>query len=147
VIITSLSWLQLALLAAIGFAVQTILSKVVLERGVSTVLFTTLIFTITSIVLWIYTFSAEKIVLPSKVDIITLLIVVSVITAASNLLSFRAIDTSKNPGYPAAVWSSSIVLVTFISLFVFKAPFDLIKTAGVIFIFIGIVFLSGVIKI
>jgi uncharacterized membrane protein len=142
-----LNWFQLALLAALGFATQTILFKVILERGISAVLLTTFIFSITTIVLWVYSFSAEKIIIPNKADIITILIIASIITAASNIFSFKAIDASKNPGYPAAVWSSSIVLVTIVSLFVFNLTFDFIKTIGVIVIFIGIILLSGVIKI
>ncbi len=141
-----LSWFQLALLVAVGFATQTILCKFIMNRGVSPLLLVTLVFTVSSIVMLAYSFYMKEFTAITT-DIVAMIIIASLITAVANILSFRAVSIADNPGYPGAVWTSSIVIITLASLFVFKLPFDFIKIIGIILVFIGVVMISGIVKI
>lgn len=141
------NWIYFALIAAIGFGVQAILFRFAMDKGVSSTLVTAIIFSLASVVIWSYAAATEKIILPTKNYIILALVVASIISAFANIAGFKSISTVPNPGYAVAVYSTSILITTVLSLFVFNLKVNLMGLVGVAFIFIGIVLLSGIIKV
>ncbi len=143
----ALTWVHWALLAAVAFGTQITLYKVILDKGLTPLSLMTISFTITSIILWIYSGATERFNFQITNDAIIFLILLSLIAAGGNVASAKAVKISPNPGYAAAVWSSAFLITTFLSIFIFKLNFEIAHILGVLLIFAGIVFLSGAVKL
>ena len=137
-------WYYFSILAAVFFGIQMIFIKIMLKE-ISSELLTTLIFSTTSIMLWVYIFSVQKIAIPNQTMLI-LLLITTVITVIANLAAFKAISLVSNPGYHTALSSSlNMVIIFALSLIIFSLKPNLFGVVGITFIIIGVVFLSRVI--
>lgn len=138
------NWFIFAVIGSVFFGIQAILFKFILNKGLNFTLLTTYFFTITTFLLWIYTFTTQNLALPNK-EIMVLLIVSSLLAVIGNLAFFKSLNLVKNAGYTQAVGSLSIVVSFILSIFLFNLKLDFIGIAGIITIIVGVILLSKVI--
>ena len=120
-----LNWFVLSLVSAIGFGIIPLFIKS-LQQSLSP-----------QVVM------ASKITVPSLKNSM-LIMVVSIIAAIADLSIFYAYKLVLNAGYPRSVQAFSIIIATILSVIVYKQFPSTTGVVGVIFIFIGVVLLSGV---
>jgi uncharacterized membrane protein len=90
-----------------------------------------------------YTFLTQKSFnLPTNIMII--LVIAGVFSFLGNIFLFRALGTAPNPGYPGAVEALKIILITFISFFLFNLKPNPIGIVGSILVVVGVILLSVV---
>lgn len=68
---------------------------------------------------------------------IILLIVASIFALAGNYLQVTAYKDAPNPGYVNTLVSTQLVLITILSVFLFKSDFTLIKFIGILLVLFG----------
>lgn len=135
------NWFALAFISAFFFGVQTILTKVVLERGLSSSLITTYFFSITSVFLWIYIFITQRVILPHT-SVFWLLLLIGIVALISNLTLFKSYQLADNPGYVRAISSLGILIVFVLALFTFDLKFNVMSGLGILLITVGTIILS-----
>ena len=138
-----MNWFYLAVISSVFFGFQMVFIKYIMNRGLNAVLAVTYVFTITTIILWGYTFLTEKSLVPDK-NIMMLLLFSSVIVAIANITVFKALDMVSNPGYVRAIGSLSIVIAFLLSVYIFKLNINPIGIAGIAIIILGTIVLSMV---
>ena len=138
------TWYYFAIIAAVFFGLMVVLIKVMITKGIGSELLTAYFFTITSIMLWVYILLTHKVAIPNQ-SVLILLIISSAIAVIANLLGFKAIGLSSNPGYYRAIDSIGIIVAFIISIFVFNLKPDLFGILGITFIVIGVILLSRVV--
>lgn len=135
------NWFVYALIGTIGFSFMTLLIRYITTKELSPALTMTYLFTIAAVVLWLYSGATEKITMPSKWILISL-IAASVLSAGGNILMTTSIKIAPNPGYTQAVIATNIILVTALSIVLFSLKVQPIAIIGVILIFAGVIVLS-----
>lgn len=136
------NWFILALIGAIGFGINIVLFKVIMNRGLPPLFTTTYLFTFTTILLWVYILTTQKITFPTDPVILTFLIVTSLIAVAANLVAFTSFKLVSNPGYSQAVTSLSVLVAVILSIFAFKLKADALGITGSLFVIIGLFLLA-----
>jgi len=137
-----LNWFVLSLVSAIGFGIIPLFIKS-LQQSLSPQVVMAWYYSIVAIILWIFSFFTSKITVPSLKNSM-LIMVVSIIAAIADLSIFYAYKLVLNAGYPRSVQAFSIIIATILSVIVYKQFPSTTGVVGVIFIFIGVVLLSGV---
>jgi uncharacterized membrane protein len=135
------SWFYLSLIAAVIAGVQTVITKIALNKGLSSSVIAAYIFSITAVFLWTYLFLRESVVLPNR-EIAILLIIISAMALVLNLVIFKALQIANNPGNVQAVSALGILVTFIISLIVLNLKFDLYSAAGIALVVLGTVLLS-----
>ena len=140
-IVALMKWFGFSALSAILMALAALASKYVLNRGVKESLLLFWGFIFGALLMAVYMIYKKE---PVKIEIAPLAIVILVITVSllGNYFYFRAINLAPNPGYAAAVSSLNVVVVTVLSLFLFKSELTPIKGLGVALAAVSVFLLS-----
>ena len=64
---------------------------------------------------------------------------IGVIAYVANVLQYRSIGLSPNPGYPAAIIGSQVIVVSLLSFFIFKSVLTTRKFVGILLCSAGMV--------
>ncbi len=136
-----MKWLELSLLSAFLMAGVTLASKYVLARGVKESLLLFWGFVFGAVIMAAYILYKKQ---PVKAEISSLVLIALVITVAllGNYFFFKAINLAPNPGYAAAISSLNVVIVTVLSLLLFKSELTPIKGLGVVLAAVSVFLLS-----
>lgn len=136
------NWFVLSLISAIGFGIIPLFIKT-LQTTLSPQVVMAWYYSIVAIIMWIFSLTTAKVVIPSTKSSI-LLLIVSIIAAVADLSIFYAYKLASNAGYPRSVQAFSIIIAGVLSALIYKQFPSTIGIVGVIFIFIGVVLLSGI---
>jgi uncharacterized membrane protein len=137
------SWFILSLAATFSFTGMTLLFRMVTEKGIPALLGLSGIVLVSTPLIVGYTFLTQKSFnLPTNIMII--LVIAGVFSFLGNIFLFRALGTAPNPGYPGAVEALKIILITFISFFLFNLKPNPIGIVGSILVVVGVILLSVV---
>ena len=136
-----MKWLWMSLLSAFLMAAVTLASKYALTKGVKESLLLFWGFVFGAVIMAGYMLYKRQ---PVKAEITSLLLIALIITVAllGNYFFFKAINIAPNPGYAAAVSSLNVVLVTALSLFLFKSELTPIKGLGIVLAAVSVFLLS-----
>ena len=137
-----LNWFVLSLVSAIGFGIIPLLLKS-LEQAYSPQIVMAWYYSIVAIFLWIFSSFTTKLSFPSLKNSGTLLIL-SILAAVADLAILYAYKYASNAGYPRSIQAFSIVIATVLSAIVYRQFPSTIGIIGVLFIFIGVILLSGI---
>ena len=82
---------------------------------------------------------ASFVIAPKSLTIAAAIGIASVI---GTIFALKSVNLAPNPGYSAAIYSANFVLLTLISVLVFKSALTLQKFLGVVAVFVGLLLLS-----
>ena len=136
------NWFVLSLVSAIGFGIIPLLLKV-LQQTYSPQIIMAWYYSIVAIILWIFSSFTTKISVPSLKNA-GLVLLVSILAAIADLSIFYAYKLVSNAGYPRSVQAFSVIIATVLSAIVYRQFPSTLGIVGVVFIFIGVVLLSGI---
>ncbi len=136
-----MSWLAYAIVAMVSFAAMFLVSRKVLDTGVTSQAFTFYIFLLVTLMLFAYVLATKTSLSLTKYAVI-FLIAAAVFSAVGNVVFFQAIKLAPNPGYAVAIMSTNALLVTIASIFLFKAQFSVVKVMGIILAVVGVILLG-----
>ncbi len=136
-----MSWLLYAVVAMVSFAAMFLVSRRVLDTGVTSQAFTFYIFLLVTLMLFAYVLATKTSLSLTKYAVI-FLIAAAVFSAVGNVVFFQAIKLAPNPGYAVAIMSTNALLVTIASIFLFKAQFSVVKVMGIILAVVGVILLG-----
>lgn len=136
------NWFVFSLVSAFGFGLIPLLLKS-LEQTYSPQIIMAWYYSLVAIFLWIFSFFTTKLSFPSLKNSGTVLIL-SILAAVADLAILYAYKYASNAGYPRSIQAFSIVIATILSALVFRQFPSTIGIIGVLFIFIGVVLLSGI---
>lgn len=136
------NWFVLSLVSAIGFGIIPIIIKS-LQQTLPTQVIMAWYYSIVAIILWIFSLSTTKITFPN-IKSSMMIVVLSIIAAIADLSIFYAYKLVSNAGYPRSVQAFSIIIATVLSVIIYKQFPSTTGIVGVVFIFIGVILLSGI---
>lgn len=136
------NWFVLSLVSAMGFGIIPLLLKV-LQQTYSPQIIMAWYYSIVAIVLWIFSSFTTKISVPSLKNA-GLVLLVSILAAIADLSIFYAYKLVSNAGYPRSIQAFSVIIATVLSAIVYRQFPSTLGMVGVVFIFIGVVLLSGI---
>ncbi|MDP3733872.1 MAG: EamA family transporter [Nanoarchaeota archaeon] len=133
-----MNWVTYSLIAMLLFAGMHLTFKKLGLLGVSSAMILFFVFLSGAIVYPTYMyFSGEKISFNN--EIIFWLFIAALLSITANLISLKAFLAAPNPGYPGAISSFGIIIVTVVSYFIFSSELNIIRLIGVILGFVGII--------
>jgi len=135
------NYFTLSVISAIGFGIIPLFLKSI-QQSMPPQVVMAWYYSIVAIILWIISSATTKLGIPN-VKNATLLLIVSVIAAISDLAIFYAYKLASNVGYPRGIQAFSIVITTILSIVLFRQYPNVIGITGIVLIFIGVVLLSG----
>lgn len=136
------NWFIFSLVSAIGFGIIPLLLKV-LQQTYSPQIIMAWYYSIVAIILWTFSSFTTKISVPSLKNA-GLVLLVSILAAIADLSIFYAYKLVSNAGYPRSIQAFSVIIATVLSAIVYRQFPSTLGLVGVIFIFIGVVLLSGI---
>lgn len=136
-------WYALAILAMFSFSGMTLLIKKLRDLGFSSKKINLFLFAFVFFGFLIFNIGSLETTAgsPNFLPFLAVMGIGSLAAVFGNLFNMTAVGIAPNPGYSQAIASSSILLITIASIFLFDLRFDLIKFSGVILIMLGIAFL------
>lgn len=135
------NWFLLSLVSAIGFGIIPLFLKSI-QQAIAPQLVMAWYYSIVAILLWIFSSWTTKMVIPDAKNSI-LILIVSVLAAIADLSIFTAYKFASNAGYPRSIQAFSIVIATILSAVLYHQFPSAVGIIGTIFIFAGVVLLSG----
>lgn len=136
------NWFALSLVSAIGFGIIPLLLKV-LQQTYSPQIIMAWYYSIVAIILWTFSSFTTKISVPSLKNT-GLVLLVSILAAIADLSIFYAYKLVSNAGYPRSIQAFSVIIATVLSAIFYRQFPSTLGIVGVVFIFIGVVLLSGI---
>lgn len=136
-----MNWFVLSFISALGFGVIPLILKTV-QQSLSPQLVMAWYYSIVAILMWIFVSLTTKITIPTKENIM-LLIIVSILAAIADLAIFYAYKLASNAGYPRSIQAFSIIIATILSAIIYHQFPSTLGIVGTTFIFIGVILLSG----
>ncbi|GEM_PF-2787973 len=139
--VKKMNWFILASLSMVCFTIIYLLTKKLTTSNLSSTVIYAYPSLIIAIMLVIY-LSLTNNFTPITGGQIWIIVIISVLAIAGNIFLTQSIRSSPNPGYSLAISGLDIVLVTLISITLFKSEFNSLKILGVILAIVSIVLLS-----
>ena len=142
-------WIHTTILAALLYGIVNLLIKYVLEKGIdiyTIMIFTGLSYGLISLFYLIYRqyYTSNPIVFESNTIKICIgvLIISSILIVVADLLHDHGILKAPNPAYVSAITSSSVLIVFFVSIYLYGSELSMNGLIGIILIISGICFIS-----
>ena len=133
-------WIIYSFLSMICIATLTLIQTKLTKIETSSILINLYLFAFTLIGFFVLALREGKFAV-SKVAVIWL-IASAVVAVGANYFMVEAIRLSPNPGYPWAIASFNLVIVTIASIFLFSSDFTVNKFIGILIVLLGVVVLS-----
>ncbi len=133
-------WVLYAFVALIGFFLVNFLFKVVSNENpfvVSLILYSSAVVAILAVILHS---SDISMAISRKSAIIAAFIGLS--SVGATIFALKSVEIAPNPGYSVAIYSAGFVFVVIASVFAFGSEFTMMKFAGVLAVFAGMVLLA-----
>lgn len=132
------AWVIYAFLALIGYCFVNFLLKLVASGNPLVVSF--VLYGAGAIcMLGILAFKPEFSLSPRSIIIA---VAIGIASAVATTLGIKSIHLAPNPGYSVAIYSSSFVFLTIISVFAFGSPLTFKKFLGILAVLFGLILLS-----
>lgn len=136
------NWFVFSLVSAFGFGLIPLFLKS-LEQTYSPQIVMAWYYSLVAIFLWIFSFFTTKLSFPSFKNS-GMVLILSILAAVADLAILYAYKYASNAGYPRSIQAFSIVIATILSALVFRQFPSTIGIIGIVFIFMGVVLLSGI---
>ena len=136
------NWFVLSLVSAIGFGIIPLILKV-LQQTYSPQIVMAWYYSLVAIFLWIFSSFTTKLSFPSFKNS-GLVLILSILAAVADLSILYAYKYASNAGYPRSIQAFSVIIATVLSVIVYRQFPSTVGIIGVLFIFIGVILLSGI---
>jgi drug/metabolite transporter (DMT)-like permease len=139
--IKKMSWILFAFGAMIFLTLMFLLEKKVLTLGVGSGQLLFYINLVVAVMVFIFLLSTKESI---KINfwMFALIALIGLFAFLGNYLLLKSINVSPNPGFSLAIAGVHVLLVTIISIFLFKSDFTWTKIVGTIFAVIGVILLG-----
>lgn len=136
-----MNWVLASFLGALSFTAMSIISKHVMNTGVSPLVTVSYIFGIAFVLLAATAYFRGASVMV-EADQIKWVLLMSFASFAGNLFLFTALRDAPNAGYSTAIRSSSIVFVTVFAWVFLNDSITWLKSLGILFTTIGVAIIA-----
>lgn len=136
-----MEWYSYALLSMLFFSIMVLIFKRLMSGGLQPGVILLFVFGLSAL-FYLAHFLIAKTPMETNYYILALLLIAAILSYVGNLFSLKAINSAPNVGYPLAINSLQIILVTVASVFLFGSKLSLIKVAGLLLGLIAIMLLA-----
>lgn len=137
----TINWVLSAIFAALSFTFMILIYKKLLLLNINQNILNLFIFGFVFIGFGIVLVSTKT---PVKITffMLILLIIAAVFSLLGNYFQVKAVSNAPNPGYAITLQSTSLILITILSIFLFKSSFSWVKLVGITVVILGSYLLS-----
>jgi|SRR3989344_1580242 len=137
----TINWILSAILAALSFTFMILIYKKLLLLNINQNILNLFIFGLVFLGFGIVLVST-KTSIKITFFMLILLIIAAVFSLLGNYFQVKAVNDAPNPGYAITLQSTSLILITILSIFLFKSSFSWVKLVGILVVIFGSYLLS-----
>ncbi len=114
-----MNWFITATTSMFAFSITFLLLRVIANMKIKAELALLYYFAISALALFVYSYSNKSQISVNKI-VFLLILATAIFGVIGNILLYKSIGSSPNPGYTLAVVGINTVVVTIVSIFIFK---------------------------
>lgn len=130
-------WIIYSFLAFIGFSGITLSIKALTQYNIHTTIINFWFFLFSSLCFLLLSLAEKKEVLTVPKQSISLFVILTASAVLGNYFSVKAYATAPNPGYPYAIISCTVIVLSITSFFLFGSSLSPIKILGIVLCLVG----------